>query len=392
MFIKILLSYLMGYLRIEVTGYYIERFINLCNTNHILTWNVKKGKDANIFLNIEAKKFKEAIELAKKVKCKIKIKRKKGLPFILNKYKKRKVFAIALLVIVVAIVISSNFVWNIEIRQEEGEQLQNIEQDVEEAGLKIGQLKSKVDSKDIINKIRLKREDIAWVGIELKGTNAIVKIVKATEKPDIVPDDEYSNIVSDKKGVITKINAQKGTAQVKVGDTVTEGTILIGGWMEGKYTGVRYVHSEGEVEAKVWHTKNKIINYNSMETRETGNLQKKHNLKFNNFEINFNKGVPKFNFYDTMISEKKFQLFSNFYLPISIVEKTYKELENVQRTLTPEEAKSLGIQELEEELNKEIEDKNTIVNKNINAYEKEDSVEIFVTYEVLEKIGTNEKI
>ena len=392
MFIRILLSYLMGYLRIEVTGYYIERFINLCNTNHILTWNVKKGKDANIFLNIEAKKFKEAIILAKKVKCKIKIKRKKGLPFILNKYKKRKVFAISLLVIVIAIIVSSNFVWNIEIRQEDGEQLQNIEQDIEEAGLKIGQLKSKVDSKDIINKIRLKREDIAWVGIELKGTNAIVKIVKATEKPEIVPDDEYSNIVSDKKGVITKINAQKGTAQVKVGDTVTEGTILIGGWMEGKYTGVRYVHSEGEVEAKVWHTKNKIINYNFTETRETGNLQKKYNLKFNNFEINFNKGVPKFNFYDTMISEKKFQLFSNFYLPISIVERTYKELENTQKTLTPEEAKSLGIQELEEELNKEIEDKNTIVNKNINAYEKQDSVEIFVTYEVLEKIGTNEKI
>ena len=93
-----------------------------------------------------------------------------------------------------------------------------------------------------------------------------------------------------------------------------------------------------------------------------------------------------------MISEKKFQLFSNFYLPISIVERTYKELENTQKTLTPEEAKSLGIQELEEELNKEIEDKNTIVNKNINAYEKQDSVEIFVTYEVLEKIGTNEKI
>ena len=226
----------------------------------------------------------------------------------------------------------------------------------------------------------------------MKGTNAIVKVVKATQKPEIIQDNEYTNIVSDKEGVITKINAQKGTAQVKVGDTVTQGSILIGGWMEGKYTGIRHVHAEGEVEAKVWYTKSKSIKYNATETLETGNVEKKYSIKFNNFEINFNKRVSKFEFYDTMVSEKKFQLFSNFYLPISIVEKTNKEKKDVEKTYTPEEAKNLGVQELERELDNEIDDKESIVNKNINAYEKEDSVEIFVTYEVLEKIGTNEKI
>ncbi len=29
-----------------------------------------------------------------------------------------------------------------------------------------------------------------------------------------------------------------------------KGTPLIAGWMEGKYTGTRYVHAEGSVEAK----------------------------------------------------------------------------------------------------------------------------------------------
>ena len=70
MFIRILLGYVIGYLRIEVTGYYIERFINLCNSNHILTWNVKKGKEANLFLNIEVKKLREVIKIAKKLNVK----------------------------------------------------------------------------------------------------------------------------------------------------------------------------------------------------------------------------------------------------------------------------------------------------------------------------------
>ena len=50
------------------------------------------------------------------------------------------------------------------------------------------------------------------------------------------------------------------------------------------------------------------------------------------------------------------------------------------------------IKELEQQLDNEIEDKTKIVNKNINTYEKENGLEVYVTYEVLESIGTNEKI
>ncbi|MFR3782744.1 MAG: sporulation protein YqfD [Clostridia bacterium] len=57
------------------------------------------------------------------------------------------------------------------------------------------------------------------IGIELKGTNAIVKLVKASEKPDIIAEDEYC-IIFDKSGVITKIECSNGTANVKVGDIV----------------------------------------------------------------------------------------------------------------------------------------------------------------------------
>ena len=45
----------------------------------------------------------------------------------------------------------------------------------------------------------------------------------------------------------------------KHGDVVQKGTILIGGWIEGKYTGTRYVHAKGEVEAKVWYSKKEKI-------------------------------------------------------------------------------------------------------------------------------------
>ena len=100
---------------------------------------------------------------------------------------------------------SSNYVWNIEVIEENNQDLPNIMQDLQNAGLSVGTQKRKIDTKEIINSIRLNREDVAWMGIELKGTNAIVKVVKADEAPQIIDDTEYCNIVADKDGIITKI-------------------------------------------------------------------------------------------------------------------------------------------------------------------------------------------
>lgn len=392
MFIKIILSYILGYLRISVEGYYIERFINICKKNKIIIWNLKRRKDIQLHLNVRKGEFKELCKIAKKTGCKIKIENKKGLPFFIHKYKKRKIFIFLLAILICLIILSSNFVWNVDIRVEDNQNLENILQDIEKAGLKTGRLKSKVETKEIINKIRLERKDIAWMGIELKGTNAIVRLVKSDEKPDIIDENEYCSIVSDKAGIITKINAQTGTANVKVGDTVNKGETLINGWMEGKYTGIRYVHAKGEVEAKVWHTKYKRISYNTTEKRETGNVKNQYSIKFNNFKINFHKKLSKFKIYDTIETEKKLKLFSDFYLPISIIKITNKEIEEIEKTYNLEEAKNIGIQELQKELDDEIVDKENIVNKNINTYEVENGVDVYVTYEVLENIGTNEKI
>lgn len=392
MLLKILFNYIIGYIRISIEGYYIERFINICRNDKIAIWNLKRDKNVKLELNIGIKDLRKIKKIARQTKCKVKILRKKGLPFIFNRYKKRKIFFVFLLLIVILLSISSNFIWNIQIIEEDNKKLENIQNDISDCGLTIGKLKAQINTKEIINKIRLKRDDIAWMGIELKGTNAIIKIVKSTSKPEIIDETDYCNIVSDKQGVITKINAQNGTIAVKVGDTVNIGTPLINGWMEGKYTGIRYVHAKGEIEAKVWHTKSKKINYQTTERKETGNIENKYKIKINNFEINLSKRLSKFQIYDTIDAENKFKIFSNFYLPISLIKITNKEIKEEQEKYTIEEAKNIGIQQLQEELDNEIQDKEKIVNKIINTYEKEDGIEVNVTYEVLENIGTNEKI
>ena len=85
------------------------------------------------------------------------------MPFLLHRYKKRKIFAIFLLVISLLIFISSRYIWNIEVSVKDNLIIENIENDLENLGLKQGVLKKSIDSNKIINDLRLNRSDIAWI-------------------------------------------------------------------------------------------------------------------------------------------------------------------------------------------------------------------------------------
>ena len=363
--IKIAINYILGYIRISIEGYYIERFINICISRKIVIWNIKREKGgAKLYFNIGINDFKKLKQIAKKTKCKIKISKKRGIPFILNRYRKRKIFGMFLILIITIILGTSNYIWNIEIKIEDNEIIEGIEVDLSESGLVIGKNKNKIKTAEIIQQIRLKRNDISWIGIELKGTNAIVKIVKAKEAPKIINENDYTNIVANKSGVITRVIAQNGTARVKVGDTVSVGTLLIEGSMEGKYTDKRYVHSIGEIEAKVWYSKTKKIYYINEEKEYTKNEENKYSIKINKFEINLYKTLSKFKIYDTIRTEKKVKIFSNLYLPISLIKTTNKEQINVKKEYNLEEAKQIAVNKLREELKNEIGENNVLRRSN----------------------------
>ena len=375
-------GYFTGFVNIHVEGYFIERFINMCRIQKIYLWDIEKKNDIYLTANIGISDFKKLKKIAKKTKCKVGINRKKGVPFFLHKYKKRKVFIIMMFLILLSLLILSRFIWNIEIKIT-GDNLQEEEilNSLNENGLYIGENKNDIDVKEIINNIRLARSDIAWIGIDLKGTNAIVEVVEAEEKPEIIEQDEYCNIVSNKEGKIVKINANTGTAMVKPGDVVKEGSLLIGGWMEGKYTGTRFVRATGEIEALVWYTEKATVNFKETKVEKTGNMEKKYAININNFRINLYKRLSNFEKYDTIYATKKLKLFSNFYIPVELIECNNSEIKK-------EEAKRRA----EEKLNKKITNKENINNIMVNYTIKDNAVEAEVTYEVFENIGTNEKI
>ena len=377
---------------ISVEGYFIERFINICMSKKIFLWNMKRKKASFLYANIGLKDFKQIKEIARKTKCHVTIEKKKGLPFLMHRYQKRKLFLGLLLFVVLFILGISNFIWNIEIVGNQEIATNEILEELNENGLKTGMLKQKVKTKDIINQIRLQRHDIAWIGIKLEGTNARVEIVEADKKPEIIDEAQYCNIVSEKEGVIHKINVQNGTALVKPGDIIKKGDLLVGGYLEGKYTGTRYVHAKADIQAKVWYSKKETMAFTNVVKEATGKKENAYGIQINNFKINLPKRVPNFEKYDTINENKKLKIFSNFYFPIEFCITTYEEYTEKEITYEKDEAIEILKKKIEDELKMQIQNPENIVNTRVNTKENDGEIEVEVIYEVLENIGTNEKI
>lgn len=148
----------------------------------------------------------------------------------------------------------------------------------------------------------------------------------------------------------------------------------------------------GEIEAKVWYSKKEKMELNQISLKRTGNEEKRYDITLNKFKINLYKTLPNFQKCDTIYEEKKIKLFSDFYLPITLGISTYYELQEEKISLKPEEAKEILEEKLKSELSEEIEDKTNIKDIKVNVHDEEGTVEVEVIYEVLEHIGTEEKI
>ena len=410
MIFKILFQFFLGYINIQVEGYYIEKFLNKCVNKGILIWGLKHKKTTLIEAKVGTADFENLKNVASDNGCVVTKIKEKGIPIILKKYKKRQGLIIGTISIFLIIFILSKFIWKIDIIGNDKIGKDEILNLVEKDGLKIGTAKSKIDVKKIINQIRMERDDVSWVGIEFKGTNAIVKIVEATKKPDIIDEKYFCNIVATKDAIITRIIVQNGTAQVKVGDSVRKGDILIAGWIQGDHTDKYFVNSSGEVKGKIQYTQIEKIKKKEIIRERTGRRERKYSIKINNFVINLYKKYSKFKKYDTIVKEKNLRLFKNFYLPIQIkeicnYEENEKEIQNdyetaktlgettakqkLEATLVFSDSKQLlnSKQELSEK-----ENHREIIDSNTEITEKDDCYEVKVTYQVVEDIGTKEKI
>ena len=387
-------NYIRGYVIIIVEGYFLEKFVNICTKRQIYLWDIKKLKNSKISLKISIKGFKLLRPVARKTGCRVRIVEKRGLPFIINKYKERKTFVFGLAVFIVLFYIMSSFVWTIEIAGNEKVETQIIMDYLDEIGVRPGVLKYRINTENVANSIIIGINQLSWVSVAVKGTKLKINVAESIEAPKIIPKDIPCDVVAAKDGVIESLIVKDGYSLVKEGDTVKEGDVLISGSIpilnEDSF---RTVHAMGEVMARTWYESRQQIHLNIKEEIRTGN--KKNNITL----LFFKKTVPLFHKkvgyeeYDKEEIKKILSIGENLVLPFGFIVERYYENRIVEAKVSIEEAKEAAVDAAYEEILDLMPEDSQIKDTKINFLEDSDgNIYADVIIECIENIGIAKKI
>lgn len=283
-------KFLKGYVTVYVEGIFLEKFTNLCAVNCLPFWNVKRYGIAKMSGYTTIPGYRKMRHIAKKCGCRVKLNKRRGAPFIIHKYRKRKIFAIGIVLFLVLIKLSGLFIWQVDIVGNVSPISDEILAQVEELGVKRGTLKNEINIREMANKLMVKRSDLSWVGIEIDGMRLKVRVVEKAKVPDRIDENAVCNIVASKPGMITKINTLQGTQVVEVNDIVDKGDILVSGIIEMQQfpDKSQRVHSLAEIEAKVWYERSKTLKLSSVRPNEEIEL-----IAYNIALDKINKEMPK---------------------------------------------------------------------------------------------------
>ena len=387
------MNYLRGCLKIKIKGNFPERFINVCIKKDINLFEISRKGDKVITCYILAKDFLKIRKLARNTHNKVRILKKCGLYFFIRNYKKRNIVLIGIFGFCLILWYCMNFVTGIEIKGENIDKA-TIISDLRDFGIQRGKKISKIDVSDVENQIITKREDIAWIGINLSGSKVVVEVRERKKSVDLIDEKTPTNIIALKSGLIEKMEVRSGESVVKEGCVVQKGDLLVSGIINGQ-NNVKLVHSFGDIYARVWYKKSEdfpLFYEKRIKTPKTKNRFEVIIFK-KPIRLYLNSRIP-FTYYDKKEETKNIKIFGKA-IPIKFKKITFFEEVVTKKTRDANETIAFGIDKLKKELQKEIPPNAQIRNfsKEIKtSNESEDPkdstvITVSIEYECSENIG-----
>lgn len=290
----------------------------------------------------------------------------KGLLSYLKLNKHRVGILIGLVFLFTAIMLSSQFVWTINISGNERLTDEEVINELNNAGFFIGSFIPCIDYKDLHNKVLLNSDSISWISVNITGNvaNVVIKERLAEKEKE---KNKYTNIVAKYDGQIALISVIDGKKQISIGDVVKKGDLLISGILDSQSQGVRYVNAKGEVNAYVNKTIEIKFPYESFEKVLTNNVYIEKSYKIFNKNINFFTKYRNYSdFCDTIEKTEQIKLFNIISLPIYRTTTRYYEYKYQNVSYTKKQAVDLAFKKLRKEMDKELLNAE-LISKNIST-------------------------
>jgi similar to stage IV sporulation protein len=384
-----------GYVEIKVTGTAVARFINLAARRQIYIWDVR-SIEGGALMKVSIKGFRNLRECAHKTKSKIKITQKRGLPFFLYKYRKRKFLFFGIIFLIAAMTTLTSFVWLVEIEGADRLSREEILEKAAELGLKSGKLKYTVNASKIEKGLMDSFSDISWIDVRIKGTEATIRMTESIPKPKI-HDGSPCNVIAKKDGLIVDMATISGTPLVKERDVVKKGELLVSSEILVKEGGpIERVAADAEIYAKIYYETKFKVPFYYKENKFTGETKSNYKIDLFNKEFNIpridfsflgkNKRKSDFEAFETVESAKQLRLSEKYPLPLIFIAFEDREYTVIEKVRSAEEARAYAEKVINRKIIEEFDFSTDVLDKVLDFTDEEDGVLVEATISAIERI------
>lgn len=392
--------YLKGYVKIRISGYAPERFMNLCRNRGIVLWGIERD-GACFTMYITLPEYWQIRPIVRKTKTRAAVLERYGLPFFAENLKHRKVFLIGLPCCIAFLIFMSRFIWAIDFEGNYRLTDDVLKDFLEEQGITYGTAKDSLHMEQLETSLREAFPVVTWTSAHLKGSRLTVKIkendladASETEAPssELPAGAPGSDLTASADGTVVSILTRNGIPLVKEGDTVQKGDILVSGKIpikqdDGTVREYDYCHADADIHIKrtktVCLSQPLVYQYKNYTGRE-----KKRYF----FETSSRRyvpgGMPKsYTCSDTVSESEQITLFGQIDIPVWAGTIRVREYLPVDALYTEETAAQLLSSRFSKIL-KGFEEKGVqIIQKDVKIVKAGTSLQLNGTVSVIEKDG-----
>ena len=387
---------LCGYVKIAISGQNIERFLNIAAQRELTIEQIEE-KDGAVFFWTTPKAFRRMKSITKKTGTKIRIHSRAGMPFLLYKNRKRKLFIFGIAAFLLFIYALSFFIWDISVEGNRKFTDQMILHYLETIPVVHGMRKSDISCEQLEADIRNHFSEITWVSAEIDGTRLILHI-KENEGllEPMTPDDSACDLLASKAGTIVRIVVRSGLCQVKEGDVTEPGMMLVDGTIPiyddgGTVVNSHEVHADAEIFAQTVHTIQKELPLTETVISRTGKERCGIFIQWFGRPFYFLLPSMEESTWEYVTEREQMKLFRNFYLPVYVGKITAYESVSYEKNYVESEVRAICDDYLQEYMEKLQEKGIQILGSDGKIEVNESGWQITGTLTVIENIAVETK-
>jgi len=391
-------AYFLGCLTLIVRGEKPERFINMAFTRGIYLWDLTWKSPDVLMVKVYPQSFKTLRHVARQSRCRIRIHKKQGLPFLAYRLRRRRMLLVGALIFCMILYLLSSLIWTVDVSGTRKISSRHVKELAAAKGLKEGNFSFQAQRDEVEDYLLRELPGISYAEVKV-GPRSQVKIIEKVSPP---PSQGPSHIVAKKEGVIDTILAFSGQPMVKEGDLVRKGQVLISGAVkpsaseadpkppaqsEKKET---YVSAQGIVYGKFWYRFYGEVLRDEAVAEKTGRKVRIYCINVGAKEIIIKgpRRIP-YRYYQSETWRTKSLRWRNKTLPVEFVTIEAEEIRQVHLRRTFEEAVEEAAGRARERGAKGIAEGAVVVRRRYRVIgdKNDDPVRVILTVETKEEIG-----